>query len=1131
MLGPFHSRAFVYVCAVSLYMACWQQAAAEAPAITNLPVRGLQTGTTTTLTIEGTGLLPEPRVVLSVPIASQVVRSGATANRVQIDVKLPADISPGLYALRVANAEGMSNPVVIDINDLVQVPFTPNVGNLPADLHGTLSGSATLSSSFSGKKGERIVVDVIARRWGAAFEPMLELLNSRKVSLAWSGGHAALSGDARLEVVLPADGSYTVALRDMLYRAGYPNQFCLRVGALQYADVVFPLGARRGIEAAFECLGSDQAQPTRTKLALPNIGGDLPAPLPSRPGFIGPAPAILVGDVPEVMQAAQVQGKIQDVPVPAIIEGRLSQPGGEDRYRLPVKPGMGLQFDVRANRSGSPLDGVLTIRNEDGAMLAESDDRADTVDPGLDFTVPQGVQALVIGLRDLQGRGGARFVYRISVVPIDHPDFSLAVFADRYHVPRGGTATLRVRASRVHYNGAIKLAVTDLPQGVVVSGDVIPAGASDTLLSLTAPGDLGPSQVLGRVTGESVDSPMAIRRQAHYPASPVTQSQPWLLSELGIAVTPPSPIRIAWDTADPWLAIGSSYRARVKVTRAPGTSGAVRLALETSQLVPKTSDGKQEDMNRSLRFEGSPLIAGDQSVGAATVVVPAELPALPYDLAIRAELVGPDGKTVVASAVTPARRLQATPALTLQLSGPAKVEAKSGSGPTGKFTGKLLRAGGFNKPVTVTLTGLPADVPPPSVTLAGERGEFELPVSFPYETKLGPLPNARLVATSQVSPQQTIRSNELLVSVQVVPGEPPPPPPPLYRVFEDEAAFVALLHEGDGQIAMETIDRYSGSAAVQVTAVQRFRTKMPGWNYKICEKPGAGEFRYLRFAWKKRGGSNIMLQLNANGNWGPPRGKAGPSLRYEAGPGDNPFQGAAIKIDAKLPEDWVVVTRDLFADFGPFNLTGIALTPGPGDYGLFDHIYLARNLDDLKDSAPPVPPLQPLAIFEDQASFVHDLLEGAGTAELDSQEKYSGKSSVRVTPDQRFNERLPGLKIAIRQNPGPGEYRFLRFAWKKKGGETICLQLNHDGQWGPIAGSPGKFRYHAGPGPEPFGASIAVAASLPTDWVVVTRDLYADFGEFTWTGIALTPLDGDAGWFDHIYLGKTPRDFELVKPK
>jgi hypothetical protein len=54
---------------------------------------------------------------------------------------------------------------------------------------------------------------------------------------------------------------------------------------------------------------------------------------------------------------------------------------------------------------------------------------------------------------------------------------------------------------------------------------------------------------------------------------------------------------------------------------------------------------------------------------------------------------------------------------------------------------------------------------------------------------------------------------------------------------------------------------------------------------------------------------------------------------------------------------------------------------------------------------------------------------------------------------------------------------------------------------------------------------------LPGNFTVVTRDLFADFGEFTFTGIALSPVDGEAARYDHIYLGKSLRDFELVAPK
>jgi hypothetical protein len=173
----------------------------------------------------------------------------------------------------------------------------------------------------------------------------------------------------------------------------------------------------------------------------------------------------------------------------------------------------------------------------------------------------------------------------------------------------------------------------------------------------------------------------------------------------------------------------------------------------------------------------------------------------------------------------------------------------------------------------------------------------------------------------------------------------------------------------------------------------------------------------------------------------------------------------------------------------------------------------------------------PLRIFEDEEEFATSLNQGGGQIRLEGGEKYSGSSSVRVQPDQRFNPALSSLGVKIRKEPGPGEYRYLRFAWKKQGGNQLCLQLNHDGAWGPTAGGTGaKFRYHAGPG-DCYGASLRVANRLPNRLTVVTRDLYADFGEFTLTGLGLSPIDGQFAVFDHIYLGRTVDDLDSVKPQ
>ncbi len=173
----------------------------------------------------------------------------------------------------------------------------------------------------------------------------------------------------------------------------------------------------------------------------------------------------------------------------------------------------------------------------------------------------------------------------------------------------------------------------------------------------------------------------------------------------------------------------------------------------------------------------------------------------------------------------------------------------------------------------------------------------------------------------------------------------------LLPLFEDERNFAARLTEGGGQVTVNEDDRYSGLMSLQVTPDQRFRTQLPGLDVAIKEHPGPGEYRYLRFAWKKPAGKNVMLQLHANGNWGPLLADEGPAFRYQAGASRPDVK--ALQVSEELPGEWVVVTRDLFADFGEFQLDGIALTPGDdGEAAYFDHIYLAKEEDDFAQCPP-----------------------------------------------------------------------------------------------------------------------------------------------------------------------------------
>jgi hypothetical protein len=161
------------------------------------------------------------------------------------------------------------------------------------------------------------------------------------------------------------------------------------------------------------------------------------------------------------------------------------------------------------------------------------------------------------------------------------------------------------------------------------------------------------------------------------------------------------------------------------------------------------------------------------------------------------------------------------------------------------------------------------------------------------------------------------------------------------ELFEDDdTPFIQHLTQGNetgSTASREEKERFSGLASVRITPQQRYNPNIPGWNHQIVEKPGPGQYRYLRFAWKKDGGRGIMVQLAFNGNW---------AYRYHAG--INVVGWQSKEVSNQLPAEWTVVTRDLFADYGSFRLTGFALTPMDGTAGYFDHVYLARSLEDLE---------------------------------------------------------------------------------------------------------------------------------------------------------------------------------------
>jgi hypothetical protein len=165
-------------------------------------------------------------------------------------------------------------------------------------------------------------------------------------------------------------------------------------------------------------------------------------------------------------------------------------------------------------------------------------------------------------------------------------------------------------------------------------------------------------------------------------------------------------------------------------------------------------------------------------------------------------------------------------------------------------------------------------------------------------------------------------------------------------LYEDDEKFATSFFARSGKISHEPSERFAGSASLRLTAGTAESPTLPQWKIPIRANPAADEFRYLRYAWRKRGGAGAMLQLADNGDWGSQSAGAARELRYVGGKVEG--VAGAITVQTTMDDEWTVVTRDLFADFGPITLTGMRLVCPDGEFLLLDSVRLARRLEDFE---------------------------------------------------------------------------------------------------------------------------------------------------------------------------------------
>ncbi len=829
--GDRPQRVLVVLFALLSVAAC-STADARQPEIRNVNIRGLQIGGTTTLTIDGTDLLPAPRLFLDEQAIETTLDPASTPTRVLLSIPLPETIAPGLGVLRLATSEGFSNSLLVGLDRFQQLPLAEDIAARPVAMHGSVPGSGISRTAFAGKAGEDVIVEVEARRLGSKLRPVIHVYDSRRVQLAWGLPSNSMAGDSRIILKLPRDDRYTIELHDLQYGPPGVSYFRLKVGTWQFADLAFPPAVPAGQDTSVELLGNLAGGRVTVK---PTAEFDLAAVAwPAATPASGPPPSVVVSSFPELIEAAATAQPMALPSIPVAVSGRLNAPNQRDRYLLPVMAGSKLVCEVFAERIGTRIDASLELRNKDGGVLAASDDFLNSTDPRLEYTVPAGLDAIELVVRDTVDLATEDAIYRLVISSADapRPSFEISTKFDSVNIATGEAQVVESFVTRRGYDGPLQLQVAGLPAGVTVQGAEIPAGANGTLLTFLSTSE-APAQLVTRWKAQSPDG--ALVKAVNIEAAADDRTPSWLRERVALATTskPAAPFQIAWadEASLPQLVLASKKPVPMKLVRPASTFGPVRLSLVTAQPLPKVNG--QPNLPQSIRMEqvvevpvdptvkaagdalapiakqhadavqlalaaqGDAKVAADAKVAdlaakkaaaeaalrdaeakanyqpALSLVVPSTLVETLCDISVRAELLNTDRNVVLRTVYAPVRRLTVLNPLVIKLTTPPAVETKldPAAGAIVKVLAKIERLAGYAGDITVTVTGLPAGVTAANVAIKADQSEFPVEIKIPANFAAEEIKGLKLTATGPADPLSAnvpVKSADVEIVIKVV---------------------------------------------------------------------------------------------------------------------------------------------------------------------------------------------------------------------------------------------------------------------------------------------------------------------------------------------------------------------------
>ncbi len=516
----------------SLFTAAWstpasaQSVGLPAPRLlTTMPMGG-KAGSQFEVVISGENLDDADELAFSDPriTAKRKLDAAGKPEPNKFVVTIAPDCPLGLYEARMMSRLGISSSRVFSVGPLAEVTrAAPNTSlatamelNVNSICNATISPRAVDHYAFTGRKGQRVIVECAAKGIDSKLNGVLTLADAagRDLLVERHGG--------AIDFAVPEDGKYVLKVHDLTYNGG-PAYF--------YRLVLRELSAGAPIER----------HPSTSTVN----------------SFSWPPAGLRAQAETAEAEPNNDHTKAQKIALPCDIAGSFFPAADVDVFEFEAKKGDEWWVEVASERFGLPTDPAITVqhveRSGDAEKLTDVAELSDIPSPvkvssnGYAYDGPpynagsadilaklaiqqDGTHRLQI--TDLFGgtRNEPRNIYRL-VIRKAAPDFAVVAWALHMELRNGdraafskplalrGGATMALEVVVVRrdgFDGEIELAMEGLPAGVKATGLKIPAGKARGIMLVTASQDapraLGSAQFTGRaqIDGATVTRPVRL---------------------------------------------------------------------------------------------------------------------------------------------------------------------------------------------------------------------------------------------------------------------------------------------------------------------------------------------------------------------------------------------------------------------------------------------------------------------------------------------------------------------------------------------------------------------------------------------------------------------------------------------